>query len=370
MRDSISKVIVAGLAVFATAVSAAVTTTSAWAAGTFQSGGSGGMGGFHSGGSGGLGGFHSGGVGGFQGARPGGFGGLQGGGAAVRPGGFGAVQGARPGGFGGLQGGGAAVRPGGFGAVQGARPGGLGAFQGGGMAVRPGGVGGLSGIPPGGLGGFHAGGMAVQSGAGLGGSHNDGVGAWHGPGAGWRSAGGWRGGFHGDGWRWHGGYWRHGHWHGGWWGPAIVAGVAVGALATYIPIGAATITAAGHTSRFMTFMATTSASSTSTPAPINCLADEAARYGNCDRSSRARVDLAPALPADRAHNRPALVRREERRANFAPLHPMREILIGDVGLRLLGFGGERLIGRGNQFDADSGGREVLKQIAPRHFRRI
>jgi hypothetical protein len=35
------------------------------------------------------------------------------------------------------------------------------------------------------------------------------------------------------GWRWHAGHWRHGYWHNGWWGPAVVAGVAVGALATY-----------------------------------------------------------------------------------------------------------------------------------------
>ncbi len=52
-----------------------------------------------------------------------------------------------------------------------------------------------------------------------------GGGGWHG--------GGWHGGgWHGGGWNgggWHGG---HGHWHGGagWWGPAIVGGLAAGAL--------------------------------------------------------------------------------------------------------------------------------------------
>ena len=32
-----------------------------------------------------------------------------------------------------------------------------------------------------------------------------------------------------------------------------------------------------------------------------------------------RIDFAPTLPADRAHDRSALVRRKERRTNFAPL---------------------------------------------------
>ena len=42
--------------------------------------------------------------------------------------------------------------------------------------------------------------------------------------------GGFHGGFHGGGW--HGGGWHGGggHWHGGWAGPAIVGGLAAGAL--------------------------------------------------------------------------------------------------------------------------------------------
>jgi hypothetical protein len=53
------------------------------------------------------------------------------------------------------------------------------------------------------------------------------------------SAGGWGGGgsWHGGGWggggNWHPGYWRGGVWYNGWWGPAIAAGIAAGALATY-----------------------------------------------------------------------------------------------------------------------------------------
>jgi len=89
-----------------------------------------------------------------------------------------------------------------------------------------------------------------------------------------------------------------------------------------------------------------------------------------DRWLRPCVNLAPTLPADRAHNRPALVRRQERRAYFAPLSAMREFLIGDVGLRFLRLGGEGIIRRGRPGDAGRGAREALKQIAPRHFRRI
>jgi hypothetical protein len=37
------------------------------------------------------------------------------------------------------------------------------------------------------------------------------------------------GGFHGGGYGWHGGGWRGG-WGGGWWGPAVVGGLAAGAL--------------------------------------------------------------------------------------------------------------------------------------------
>ncbi|MFY9971530.1 MAG: hypothetical protein WAK41_19210, partial [Roseiarcus sp.] len=32
---------------------------------------------------------------------------------------------------------------------------------------------------------------------------------------------------------WHPGYWNGGTWYGGWWGPAVVAGLAAGAIATY-----------------------------------------------------------------------------------------------------------------------------------------
>ena len=85
---------------------------------------------------------------------------------------------------------------------------------------------------------------------------------------------------------------------------------------------------------------------------------------------RPRIDLAPTLPADRTHDRSALVRRKERRANFAPLDAMREILIGDIGLRFLGLGGEGVIGCGRQGEAGGGAREGLKPIAPRHWRGI
>ncbi|MGA9851012.1 MAG: hypothetical protein WBQ45_25675, partial [Roseiarcus sp.] len=43
-----------------------------------------------------------------------------------------------------------------------------------------------------------------------------------------------RGGWAGGGGRyWHPGYWNGGTWYGGWWGPAVVAGLAAGAIATY-----------------------------------------------------------------------------------------------------------------------------------------
>ncbi len=45
--------------------------------------------------------------------------------------------------------------------------------------------------------------------------------SWHGGG---RGGGGWHGG------GWHGGGWRGGGWHGGWAGPAVVGGLAAGAL--------------------------------------------------------------------------------------------------------------------------------------------
>jgi len=53
---------------------------------------------------------------------------------------------------------------------------------------------------------------------------------WHG--------GGWHGGgWHGGGWGWRGGGWRGGGcwncgWNNGWWGPAVVGGLALGAIAT------------------------------------------------------------------------------------------------------------------------------------------
>lgn len=55
---------------------------------------------------------------------------------------------------------------------------------------------------------------------------------WHGGGG--LHGGGWHGGpgWHGGG-VWHNGYWRGGRWYGGWWGPAVVAGLAAGAIATY-----------------------------------------------------------------------------------------------------------------------------------------
>jgi hypothetical protein len=65
-------------------------------------------------------------------------------------------------------------------------------------------------------------------------------GTWHG-GGGWGGGGwhggGWHGGGWGNGWHgggsWHPGYWRGGVWYNGWWGPAVAAGIAAGALATY-----------------------------------------------------------------------------------------------------------------------------------------
>ena len=72
-----------------------------------------------------------------------------------------------------------------------------------------------------------------------------GGGAWHGGGAwggGWDEAAGWRGGpvgwrggyagWHGGG-HWHPGYWRGGNWYNGWWGPAVAAGLVLGATAAY-----------------------------------------------------------------------------------------------------------------------------------------
>jgi hypothetical protein len=64
---------------------------------------------------------------------------------------------------------------------------------------------------------------------------------WHGGGGGWHGGGAWHGGgWHGGGWGpgwhgggvWHPGYWRGGSWYNGWWGPAVVAGLAAGAIAT------------------------------------------------------------------------------------------------------------------------------------------
>jgi hypothetical protein len=57
--------------------------------------------------------------------------------------------------------------------------------------------------------------------------------------------------------------------------------------------------------------------------------------GHAKRGSRfvgAGEDLAPALPADGPDHDPALVGRQERRADFAALIAMRVVLIGDLGL--------------------------------------
>lgn len=51
--------------------------------------------------------------------------------------------------------------------------------------------------------------------------HGGGGGGFHG--GGWHGGGGWRGGYGG----WRGGY---GGWGGGWWGPAVIGGLAAGAL--------------------------------------------------------------------------------------------------------------------------------------------
>ncbi len=68
------------------------------------------------------------------------------------------------------------------------------------------------------------------------------AGEWHGGGGGWHGGGWHGGGWHGGGWHaggwhggrtWHNGYWNGGHWYGGWWGPAVAAGLAAGAIATY-----------------------------------------------------------------------------------------------------------------------------------------
>jgi hypothetical protein len=53
-------------------------------------------------------------------------------------------------------------------------------------------------------------------------------GGWHGGGGGWHGGGWHGGGWHGGGW--HGGGWHRGGWNGGWAGPAIVGGLAAGAL--------------------------------------------------------------------------------------------------------------------------------------------
>ncbi len=75
---------------------------------------------------------------------------------------------------------------------------------------------------------------ATWRGGGGGGGWHGGGGGWHGGGGGWRG-GGWHGGYagwHGGG-RWHPGYWRGGAWYNGWWGPAVAAGVVLGAAAAY-----------------------------------------------------------------------------------------------------------------------------------------
>jgi hypothetical protein len=84
-----------------------------------------------------------------------------------------------------------------------------------------------------------SGGSTWHGGGGGGGWHGgawSGGNTWHGGswGGGWHG-GGWGNGWHG-GWGgglWHPGYWRGGVWYNGWWGPAVAAGIAAGALATY-----------------------------------------------------------------------------------------------------------------------------------------
>jgi hypothetical protein len=71
-----------------------------------------------------------------------------------------------------------------------------------------------------------------------GGFHSGFHSGFHGGGFGWRGGGwrggGWRGGgWRGGGWRgggWRGGGWRGGGWGGGWWAPAVIGGLAAGAL--------------------------------------------------------------------------------------------------------------------------------------------
>ena len=73
---------------------------------------------------------------------------------------------------------------------------------------------------------------SAQNWRGGGGGWHGGGGGWHGGGGGWHGGyGGWHGGY-GRG-AWHNGYWRGGSYYNGWWGPAIVAGLAAGAIATY-----------------------------------------------------------------------------------------------------------------------------------------
>ena len=74
--------------------------------------------------------------------------------------------------------------------------------------------------------------------------------AWHG--------GGWHGGgWHGGGWHgggggvWHPGYWRGGDWNNGWWGPAVAAGVAAGAIASYPYWGGLAMVMAAAAGRFV-----------------------------------------------------------------------------------------------------------------------
>src|SRR5271165_2606832 len=81
---------------------------------------------------------------------------------------------------------------------------------------------------------------SAQQWHGGGGGWHGGGGGWHGGGGGWHGGGGgWHaGGWGGGGWRggggvWHNGYWNGGRWYGGWWGPAVAAGLAAGAIATY-----------------------------------------------------------------------------------------------------------------------------------------
>jgi len=76
-----------------------------------------------------------------------------------------------------------------------------------------------------------AGVAALSLGAALVASTEPAAAQWRHGGGGWHG-GGWGGGWHGGG-VWHPGYWRGGSWYGGWWGPAVAAGLAAGAIATY-----------------------------------------------------------------------------------------------------------------------------------------